>query len=73
MYNDVSKNSEAANIFYYMEGSEEKQPILELDWAKNKKSSFKQKTFYSFVPEYSRLSETSEEDTKRFSALIFEN
>ena len=42
VYNDVSRNKEAAKI--YSRGASEdapKQPILELDWAKNKISSYK--------------------------------
>lgn len=73
VYNDVSKNKQAANIFYTDEDTSEKLPILELDWAKNKKSSFKGRTYHYFVPNMSKLIECDRETMRRFDALIYEN
>lgn len=71
VYNDVSKNKQAANIFYQSEGFPEKLPILEIDWAKNKKSSYKGRTYTYFIPEYSKATECNENDTKIFDAKIY--
>lgn len=73
VYNDVSKNKQAANIYYNQEGVEEKMPIIELDWAKNKKSSYKGRTYHYFTPNMSKVSECQEDVMKRYDALIYEN
>lgn len=72
IYNDVSKNKQAANIYYNTEDREEKMPIVELDWAKNKKSSFKGRTYFYFTPEMSKLNECTNDVMKRFDTLIYE-
>jgi replicative DNA helicase len=72
VHNDVSKNKQAANVYYNAEGVEEKMPILELDWAKNKKSSFKGRTYQYFTPEMSKLSECQTDVMKRYDALVYE-
>lgn len=70
--NDVSKNKQSANIYYERENSTEKFPVIEMDWAKNKKSSYKGRTFNLFVPEHSKLIECQKEDAERFEALIYQ-
>lgn len=72
VYNDVSKNKQAANIYYNQEGVDEKMPVLELDWAKNKKSSFKGRTYHYFTPEMSKLTECQKDVMKRYDALVYE-
>jgi replicative DNA helicase len=71
LYNDVSKNKRGANIFSTEDGVEGKQPIIEMDWAKNKKSSFKGRTYNYFTPEYSKVTECNKDVMKRFDALIY--
>lgn len=73
VHNEVSKNKQASNIYFNITDSEEKMPILEIDWAKNKKSSFKGRTYCYFLPEMSKLTECDKEASKRFDALIYEN
>lgn len=72
LFNDVSKNKQAAKIFHRNEGQEEKLPIIEFDWAKNKKSSYKGRTFCYFSPEMSRAAECSVDVMRRFNALLYE-
>lgn len=72
VYNDVSRNKQSATI-YSTSDNGEKMPIIELDWAKNKKSSFKGKTYHYFEPNYSLVTECSQEACKRFDALIYTN
>ena len=71
IYNDVSKNKEASTIFSTQEGVSEKQPVIEIDWAKNKKSSYKGRTYTYFSPNYSKTVECDRDLTKRFDALIY--
>ena len=71
VFNDVSKNKEAASVFYSVEDNEYKQPIIELDWAKNKKSSYKGRTYHYFIPDYSKVIECEETVHKRYDALIY--
>lgn len=71
VFNDVSKNKEGANIFYSNPDNEFKQPIIELDWAKNKKSSYKGRTYHYFVPDYSKAVECDEIVSRRYDALIY--
>lgn len=73
LYNDVSKNKQSANIFNTEDGREGKQPIIEMDWAKNKKSSFKGRTYNYFTPEYSKITECGKDAAKRYDALIYSN
>lgn len=73
LFNDVSKNKQGAKIYSAsQDGNTEKHPIIEFDWAKNKKSSYKGRTFCYFAPEMSRALECSVEDSRRFNALIYE-
>jgi replicative DNA helicase len=72
LYNDVSKNKQAAKLYFNQEGVEDKRPIIEIDWAKNKKSSYKGRTYNYFTPEYSRMAECSKEVMKRYDALVYE-
>lgn len=71
LYNDVSENKQNASIFYGE--SPDVQPIIEMDWAKNKKSSFKGRSYYYFVPDFSLIQECSPEDMKRYDALLYSN
>ena len=71
VFNDVSKNKEAASVFSSMEDNEYKQPIIELDWAKNKKSSYKGRTYHYFIPDCSKVIECDETVSRRYDALIY--
>lgn len=73
VYNDVSKTQQAATIYYNQEERDEKMPILELNWAKNKKSSFKGTTYHYFAPDYSKVTECQKEAMDRYNALIYTN
>lgn len=73
VYNDVSKNKQSASIYYNNDGDSDKKPIIELDWAKNKKSSYKGRTFSCFIPDQSKLVEIPETQSTRFNALIYQS
>ena len=69
--NDVSKNKQQAKIFYLAEDGETKQPIIQLDWAKNKKSSYKGITFSHFIPDFSKASECTEQQCKHYESSMY--
>lgn len=69
-YNEVGLKGENANIYWDDPGKEGKQPVLEVHFGKNKLSSFKNRLFYSFWPEMSRLEETSPDGAKLFRGKI---
>ncbi len=70
VHNDMSRNKQNSAIFS-VSPDNEKIPIIEIDWAKNKKSSYKGRTFCNFHTNYSRVTECSEETSQRFIDLIF--
>ncbi len=72
IHNDVSKNKESAQIYYEQEDIEEKRPVIEMDWAKNKKSSYKGRSFMFFVPESSKTTECDRTLVEQFDSVIYE-
>ena len=48
-----------------------KLPVLEIYWAKNKASSFKERTYCYFQPECSYAKEVPEEQAEAFDATIY--
>lgn len=71
VHNDVSRNKQAAAIYNVSEDNE-KMPVIELDWAKNKKSAFKGRTYHNFIPNYSLVTESSEERMTYWNALVYQ-
>lgn len=71
VHNDVSRNGQCASIYYTEPDSSEMLPIIEIQWAKNKKSSFKGRTYCHFVPNFSKVIECTQEETDRFNNLIY--
>lgn len=72
LYNDVSANGPSSKIFYMSSNGEEKKPIIEINFAKNKVSSYKGYSFAYFIPEYSKTIECNKNDIDRYSALLYE-
>lgn len=74
VYNDVSANSLNAGIYYKTdENDDDKKPILEMHWAKNKKSSYKGETFNMFIPEYSKTSECNKQVNERYRGILYQS
>lgn len=71
VFNDVSKNKGQAKIFYIEEDPENKHPVIELDWAKNKKSSYKGVTFSHFIPDFSAVMECNESTGKHYERSLY--
>ena len=69
--NDVSRNGQNAEIYYTAANDTRKHPVLEIWWAKNKASSFKERTYCYFVPEYSLATEVTKEQAEIFDAAIY--
>lgn len=72
VFNDVSRNGQSASIYYNQEGVEEKMPVIEFDWRKNKKSSYKGRTYNYFTQNYSLMTECPPDIMKRYDALVYE-
>jgi len=70
MYNEVGVKEESAQVYWLHEDSEEKMPVLEVRFAKNKFGSFKGTRFYEFWPDQSYAMEATIEDCRRYSSLI---
>lgn len=73
LYNDVSKNKQSAKIYRQDPSSQEKFPVIEIDWAKNKKSSYKGRSFCYFSPEFSRVVECDEQRSRAYESAIYNN
>jgi replicative DNA helicase len=71
VFNDVSKNKQSASVYYSDESHGEKCPVIEMDWAKNKKSSYKGRTYHYFVPDYSNVRECGKDAMTRYDAIIY--
>ena len=69
--NDVSRNGQNAEIFYTSPNDTMKHPVLEIYWAKNKASSFKERTYCYFVPEFSLATEVKREQMDEYDAIIY--
>ena len=72
VHNDVSRNKQSATICLRDEG-DNITPVIELNWAKNKKSSFKGNTYQTFVTNHSLVKECPESVADRFDRLIYSN
>lgn len=70
IYNDVSENKQNASVYY--DTAPNIKPVLEIDWSKNKRSSYKDMSYCYFQPEYSRVQECSEQDMQRFDQIRFQ-
>ena len=69
--NDVSRQGQNADIYYNKANDTEKHPVIEIHWAKNKASSFKERTYYYFEPNYSKVVECSKEQTEQYDSIIY--
>lgn len=78
LYNEVGKKNQSASIYYTRqdqqnlpENQREKQPVIEIAWAKNKASSYKGKSYCYFVPEFSKMIEVGAADKAKFDTLSY--
>lgn len=74
VYNDVSKNKGGAAVYWNDANVEGNMgAVIEIDWAKNKKSSYKGRTFNKFMPYYSLCKECNKDESTRYEALIYQS
>src|SRR5579875_478224 len=71
-YNEVGVKEENASVYWLHEDKEEKQPVLEVKFGKNKFSSFKGTKFFEFMPDQSYCIEATEEANRRYASLIYQ-
>jgi len=69
--NDVSRNGQNAEIYYTQKDDTQKHPVLEIYWAKNKTSSFKERTYCYFSPDNSLAIEVKKEQQEEFDSIIY--
>jgi replicative DNA helicase len=70
LFNEVGIKEEGAEIYWLNEDDEEKMPVLEVRFSKNKFASFKGTRFYEMVPKQSFFMEASVETGKHYASLI---
>lgn len=70
VYNEVGLKGENASVYFTTEDTINKQPVLEVHFAKNKFTSFKQRLFYHFYPAYSYLEEVAAGNLRHYQALM---
>ncbi len=70
MYNEVGIKEESAVVYWESEETENKMPVAEVRFAKNKHSSMKRTRFFEFIPDYSLFMESSKEDENRYASHI---
>lgn len=73
VYNDVSKNKGAATIYWDDKNADGGiGAVIEIDWGKNKKSSYKGRTFCAFKPYFSKTIELDKNRGKFFEGKILQ-
>lgn len=72
MYNEVGVKEENAQVYWLQEDSDQKMPVIEAKFGKNKHSSFKGTKFYEFIPDFSFNTEATPEACRRYSSLIYQ-
>lgn len=71
LYNEVGIKEENAELYWLGEHTDQKMPVIELRFGKNKLGSFKGTRFYEFVPNMSYMMEAPMEDSKRYASLLY--
>lgn len=70
LFNEVGYLGQNARIYWELNGAEEKRPVLEAMIAKNKYGSKKNRFFFNFYPERSKLTLASIEETRLYNQMI---
>jgi len=71
VYNEVSAKNEGASIYYTLNGQNDKRPVLEVHYAKNKFSPFKGRHYFMFQPEKVRLIMATDESERKYNSKIY--
>ncbi len=72
-YNEVSLRGEGASVYFDKAGDPAKQPVYEVQFAKNKYSKFKGRVYFEGYPEMAYFVEADAESTKRYNNVIYSN
>lgn len=70
LHNEVGIKEEGADIYWLHDDEEERMPVLECRFSKNKFGSYKGTRFYEFIPNQSFFMESSLEACKRYASLL---
>jgi replicative DNA helicase len=71
VYNEVHYKGESADIFFMKQNVPFKQPIFEVQFAKNKFGTYKGRNFFEFYPEMAFMKECDPNTQKNFTQIIF--
>lgn len=71
LYNEVKVEKENANVYWNEDGNAYKQPVIELNFAKNKQSDFDRTIFYHFSPSRNLLLEASEDRQDGYLTQVY--
>ena len=70
IYNEVGQRGDAAKV-YWSGMTNDKMPVLEVHFLKNKLSSFKGRLLYRFIPSCSTIIQMNEQDEQHLNKVIF--
>lgn len=68
LHNEASRSGDLANVRLLQD--RETVPVIEVQWAKNKQSSFKGRTYVAFYTNQSRVEECTQEQTDMFNRQL---
>ena len=71
VYNEVHYKGENANIYFTRNNNPFKQPIFEVQFAKNKFSTYKGRVFFEFFPEMAFMKECDATKQKDFTNQLY--
>lgn len=72
-FNEVSLKGEAAGVYFNKANDPSKQPVYEVQFQKNKFTSFKGRVYFEGYPEMAFFIEADDESTKRYNNVIYSN
>lgn len=71
LYNQVHYKGENADMYFTRTSSPNKQPVIEVRFAKNKISDFKGTTFFEFFPEMARVEVPSQQSINAYKNILY--
>lgn len=71
VYQEVHYKGEGSSIYFNRQGYNNKQPVFEVHFAKNKFGSFKGRTFFEFYPEMARFEEPDKQARQHYASVVY--
>ena len=73
LYNEVHYNGENAEMYFNRSNMQEKQPVIECRFAKNKISGYKGTLFFEFFPEMAKVMEASQSSETIYKNILYKS